>query len=149
MKKSFGFFAAALTMSCIVPAMVAPSTAEAAAPEALVYSIDGSHVKIDYSAYQDVLFGTAPDLGKLIKGKAPNALGAAGKFIKYSSFQDLLFEHPDKSALQLIDMALNSPSNLVDDATTSSYKTIVKFENGQPVYSEPSEQGDLVVEDIY
>lgn len=91
-------------------------------------------MKINYSEYQDTIFGDNPELKTFISGKAPSALGVDTSFLQYSKFQDLLFEKPNQNALTSIDEAMSKSSNLVDQDTIAKYKKLIKFENGKPVF---------------
>ncbi|MDV6378227.1 hypothetical protein ORD22_08195 [Sporosarcina sp. GW1-11] len=136
MKKHTRLIASVLTVGVLIPAVVSPSFVSAAAPDSLVYSLNGKQVKVDYSDYEDVLFGENPDLTRLLTGQSPIALGVGNSFIHYSDYEDLLFTEMDKDAYEIIDVALQANDKLVDEETKSKYQTIIGFENGQPIYSD-------------
>ncbi|WP_303971309.1 hypothetical protein [Sporosarcina ureae] len=143
MKQKSRLFTAALAFSMLTPLAVSPSIVSAAAPDAIVFTIDGKQVKVSYSDFQDTLMGENANLKSLIAGKAPSALGVSSDFIKYANFQDLLFSETDKSAVELIDMALAQTNNLVNETTKNSYVTITGYDgSGKPNYSTPGEQVD-------
>lgn len=148
MKKRSSLFATALAFGVLVPAVVTPLVVSAAAPDSLVFELDGKQVKVDYADYQDVLLGENADLQSLITGKGPMAIGVVNSFIYYGDFTDLLFTNPDKNALELIDIALEATDKLVDETIKSKFEIIIGFENGKPVYSNTESPDSFEVIDI-
>ena len=141
MKQKSRLFTAALAFSLIIPLAVSPSIVSAAAPDAIVFTIDGKQVKISYADFQDTLLGENANLKSIITGKVPSSLGVGSDFIKYTNFQDLLFSELNKTSVELIDIALSQSNNLVNQATKDSFVTITGFDgSGKPSYSAPGDQ---------